>query len=81
MNIVNVPDPHLSDGRIVGFRIEKGDEAFGEHGLSEACTWFQKRLSAGIKEHDGQKIVIQYILDTDSGINDYSRRILEDLIS
>jgi hypothetical protein len=34
----------------------------------------------GIKSHDGQKILVQHILDNDEGLSDNSRIILEKLI-
>lgn len=81
MNIVNIPDPHNKDSRVIGYRIEKGDEAYGEYGLSEPCTWFNKLITSGIKNHDGQKLLIQYVLNTDSGLSENTRTILESLIS
>lgn len=39
---VNIPDPSNPDARIVGFRIYEGDEAWGEHGLSEPLFWLEK---------------------------------------
>lgn len=79
--LVNIPDPHYKGSRVVGYRIEEGSEAYGECGLSEPLDWFNKKLSGGIKNHDGQKLVVQFILDTDKELSDYSRKILEDLIS
>lgn len=43
---VNVPDPHNSDARIVGFRIFPGDPWYGERGLSEPLTALQAALNA-----------------------------------
>lgn len=40
----------------------------------EACQMF------GIKTHDGQKLSVQHILDTDEGLSENSRKILEELI-
>lgn len=40
----------------------------------EACKEF------GIKSHDGQKLLVQHILDNDKGLSDSSRMILEKLI-
>lgn len=40
----------------------------------EACQMF------GIKAHDGQKLLVQHILDNDKGLSDSSRVILEKLI-
>ncbi len=34
----------------------------------------------GIKTYDGQKLLVQHILDTDSGLSENSRKILEELI-
>lgn len=34
----------------------------------------------GIKGHDGQKLLVQHILDNDKGLSDISRAILERLI-
>jgi hypothetical protein len=34
----------------------------------------------GIKTHDGQKLLVQHILDTDKGLSENSRKILEELI-
>jgi hypothetical protein len=34
----------------------------------------------GIKTHEGQKLLVQHILDTDSGLSDSSRVVLEKLI-
>lgn len=34
----------------------------------------------GIKAHDGQKLLVQHILDNDKGLSDSSRMILEKLI-
>ena len=36
--------------------------------------------SKGIKNHDGQKLLVQHILDNDKGLSDSSRVILEKLI-
>ncbi len=36
--------------------------------------------SDGIKVHDGQKLLVQHILDTDEGLSENSRKILERLI-
>lgn len=80
MNIVNIPDPQNTGKRIVGYRFEQGGEVWGKYGLSEPLDWFEKRLNVGIKNHDGQKLVIQFVLDTDKEMSEYSRRILEELI-
>jgi len=42
-----------------------------------AYDWVQCR---GIKTHDGQKLLVQHILDTDEGLSENSRKILEELI-
>lgn len=44
----------------------------GEYEVVESNT--------GIKTHDGQKLLLQHILDTDEGLSENSRRILEELI-
>lgn len=80
MNVVNIPDPHNKGSRVIGYRIEKGDEAYGEYGLSEPCAWFEKRVNSGLKNHDGQKLLVQHVLDTDTGLSENSRTILESLI-
>lgn len=73
--------PHQDAGfRVVGFKIQEGDELYGTHGLSEPVTNFRAILEAGIKNHDGQKLLVQHILDTDSGLSENSRKILEELI-
>lgn len=38
--LVNVPDSN--ENRVIGFRISKSDEAYGEMGLSEPLAWFRK---------------------------------------
>jgi hypothetical protein len=54
-----------------------GDEAYGLYGLSEPATWFNKFINQGIKNHDGQKLLVEHILNTDKGISDTTRQILE----
>lgn len=39
-----------------------------------AFNWAQDK---GIRIHDGQKILVKYILDNDKGINENARQILE----
>ena len=41
---------------------------------------FQAGQAQGIKAHDGQKLLVQHILDNDKGLSDSSRMILEKLI-
>lgn len=41
---------------------------------------FQAAQALGIKAHDGQKLLVQHILDTDEGLSENSRKILEELI-
>ena len=41
---------------------------------------FQAAQTLGIKNHDGQKLLVQHILDNDKGLSDSSRVILEKLI-
>lgn len=38
------------------------------------------RLRNGIIIHDGQKLLVKHILDTDEGLGENSRKILEELI-
>lgn len=78
--IVNIADPHNKGSRIVGYRFEEGSEIWGDYGLSEPVTWFQNRLNSGIKSHDGQKLLIQFILDKELDLSEDSRKILQELI-
>ncbi len=41
---------------------------------------YHAAMQSGIKTHDGQKLLVQHILDTDSGLSENSRKILEELI-
>jgi hypothetical protein len=41
---------------------------------------FQAAQTLGIKAHEGQKLLVQHILDNDKGLSDSSRVILEKLI-
>lgn len=41
---------------------------------------FQAAKSQGIKNHDGQKLLVRYVLDNDRGLSHSSRVILEKLI-
>lgn len=75
--IANIPYAGDAGYRVVGFKIQEGDEAYGIYGLSEPVTWFNKFISRGIKNHDGQKILVEHILNTDKGISDTTRQILE----
>lgn len=75
--IVNIASPTEQGTRVVGFKIQEGDEALGVYGLSEPLMWFQSVLDAGIKNHDGQKLLLKYILDNDQGISENSRTILK----
>lgn len=80
-SIVNIPDPYNKHARIVGVRIHPGDEAYGEFGMSEAIDWFRKRfIEAGIRYHDGQKLMLEYILDNDAGISENTKIILKTLL-
>ncbi len=38
------------------------------------------RNNSGIKNHAGQKLLVQHILDTDEGLSENRRKILEELI-
>lgn len=78
--IVNILNPYDQGTRVVGFSIQEGDEAWGCAGLSESLAWFEALLNAGVKNHDGQKLLLQYILDNDSGISETSRKILEGML-
>jgi hypothetical protein len=75
--IVNIPDPNNKGCRIVGFRLEQGDEALGQHGVSEPLEWFNGLLSSGIKSHDGQKLLVKHILDSENNLSESSRMILK----
>ncbi len=46
------------------------------------CMWeaWRDKPNTGIKTHDGQKLLVQHILDTDEGLSENSRKILEELI-
>lgn len=46
---------------------------------SAAQAWYDA-VERGIKNHDGQKLLVQHILDNDKGLSDTSRVILEELI-
>jgi hypothetical protein len=78
--IVNIANPTEQGTRVVGFKIQEGDEAWGVYGLSEPLVWFEALLNAGIKNHDGQKLLLKYILDNDSGISENSREILKAML-
>ena len=79
--LVNVPDPYNNEARIVGVRIFPGSEAYGKYGLSEPIDWFRKRfIESGILNHDGQKLLIEHILETDTGISESTKVILETLL-
>ena len=80
MNIANIPYSGEENTRVVGFKITPEDEAWGECGLSEPVTWFRKYIESGIKNQDGQKLLVKHILDTDKGISENTRTILEMLI-
>lgn len=54
-------------------------EEFDDLGNDLAGYW-EDRINLGIKTHDGQKLLVQYILDTDSGLSENSRKILEEFI-
>lgn len=46
-----------------------------------AVAWNLNELpNNGIKSHDGQKLVVQHLLDTDDGMSDHSRKVLKLLI-
>ena len=51
-NLVNIPDPNNPGYRIVGIRIDESHEAWGNHGLSEPCTWLSKQLECGQKQDE-----------------------------
>ena len=78
--IINISNPNEKGTRVVGFKIKEGDDAWGLYGLSEPLAWFEALLDAGVKNHDGQKLLLQYILDNDSGISETSRKILEEML-
>lgn len=40
--IVNVAYGDEKDSRIVGFKLERTDSAYGQIGLSEPCFWLEK---------------------------------------
>ncbi len=46
---------------------------------SAAQGWYAAQ-ALGIKIHDGQKLLVQHILDTEKGLSENSRKILEELI-
>lgn len=46
---------------------------------SAAQGWYAA-VEKGIKNHDGQKLLVQIVLDNDKGLSDSSRMILERLI-
>lgn len=46
---------------------------------SAAQGWYEAQ-AFGIKTHEGQKLLVQNFLDTDSGLSENSRTILEELI-
>lgn len=48
--------------------------------LDNCALWIENLQSMGIKAHDGQKLLVQHILDTDEGLSENSRKILEELI-
>ena len=78
--IVNIANPTEQGTRVVGFKIQEGDEAWGVYGLSEPLMWFQSLLDAGIKNHEGQKYLLQHILDNEKGISENSRKILKAML-
>ena len=80
MKIANIPYFGEENIRIVGFKITPCDEAWGEFGMSEPTFWFENYIKAGIKNHDGQKLLVKHILDTDKGISETTRTILEMLV-
>lgn len=41
---------------------------------------FNTETNQGIKNHVGQKLLVQHILDTDEGLSENSRKILGELI-
>lgn len=53
------------------------DAALDEAISVSAGTSFENK---GIKNHEGQKLLVQHILDNDKGLSDSSRMILEKLI-
>lgn len=53
---VCIPDPCNPDARIVGFRVRKGDEAFGEHGLSEPLFWLGRAVLAATRPAEAQAV-------------------------
>ena len=48
--------------------------------LDNCALWIENLQTMGIKAHDGQKLLVQHILDNDKGLSDSSRVILEKLI-
>lgn len=48
--------------------------------LYSAAQGYYEAQAKGIKIHDGQKLLVQHILDTDEGLSENSRKILEELI-
>lgn len=58
------------EGRADKFLIER-------RSAEVAFDWAQSR---GIQIHDGQKLLVQIVLDNDKGLSDTSRVILEKLI-
>ena len=47
---------------------------------ADAFSGWVAAQALGIKNHDGQKLLVQHILDNDKGLSDSSRVILEKLI-
>lgn len=57
VGIVNIPDPHNADARIVGFRIREGDEAWGRYGLSEPLSWLGKACKNSVTRDSAEAVI------------------------
>lgn len=67
-------------GLLPGFKSDVTKCSYCGNGWREIAKTEAELRLAEQKQRDGQKLLVQHILDTDEGLSENSRKILEELI-